>query len=181
MGMTNQRIKAIYSFRPDLLQKLYKAPIYDIATSIIAENKLPETCIFFDQPYRGQAATREWRDIRAKTIEYITKQNFRKLFYKPHPMCEADYFEDFAPLRPEFIQSSLPAEMIYEKIPTSTIISYTSTALFNIKMLAGVGLRSISLYPDFFETLDGSGGKAKNSLQRVFEDAGVEIVRLVDY
>ncbi|NDB69401.1 MAG: hypothetical protein EB015_15625, partial [Methylocystaceae bacterium] len=54
MGMSNRRIEAIYSFRSDLLQKLYKTPVFNIDVSITAGNKLPHTCIFFDQPYRGR-------------------------------------------------------------------------------------------------------------------------------
>jgi hypothetical protein len=177
MGMTHQRIKSIYSFRSDLLVGLYKSNLYNVEFGYSNINSKNDTCLFLDQPYQNFMSKEVWQEIRGRTIDFLLNCHFNKIYYKSHPMCDESYKADFVPIGAEIIDTRLPIELLFGEIEASTIVSYTSTALFNIKLLAGSDVRAIALFPDLFVKIDGSGGKAKRSLLDVLSGAGVEIIR----
>lgn len=175
LGLEHPRVGAIYSFRADLLDGIYDCPLHDIAIESVNTERRLDVAMFLDQPYRGFMAADAWSSIRERTRAYLREGAFSKIYYKPHPMCDQDYYAELSGCGLTALESRLPAELLIRELDAGTIISYTSGALFNIKSVAGERVRAVALMPQLFLAVDGSGGKVKRSIPELFKAAGVEI------
>lgn len=176
MGTSQQRIAGIYCFKAELLSGLYRAPVHDIEFGHTIAEVEADTCLFLDQPCGMYVPAHDWAFLRQQTLDFLRGQNIGKIYYKPHPLSEQNDISDFQWPKVEIVNTTLPAEIVQLSIRASTVISYTSTALFNIKVLAGSRVRAIALFPDYLAKFDGSGGKSKRTLAEVFSAVGVEVV-----
>jgi hypothetical protein len=176
LGADHRRVRGIYSFRAALLEGLYSCRLFDISLEAIAGQRDKEDALFLDQPYRDLMDPLAWGHVRTDTLRWLSASGFRKIYYKKHPMCDSRYRDELRGIDMEDIDSELPAELLFHSLSVGTVISYTSGALFNLKSLAGEGIRAVAYKPHVFLAVDGSGGRSRRSLVEVFESVGVEVV-----
>lgn len=176
MGMSHPRVSGIYGYQSHMLSGMYAAPVYEIDINSSGDDFCPSTCLFLDQPFKDYFSRGQWREIRVKTVSYLRRMAFDSIYYKPHPRCTEDYKEDFAFDGVVPVLDTRPAELVCADIRAGTVVSYVSSALFNIKSMHGDAVQCISLSPSHFEASLAYSGQVEKSVVDLYKGVGVAVV-----
>lgn len=175
LGQSHPRVKGIYAFRPELLRAT-GSPHFEITFPTQECRTDPDVCLFLDQPYRDFLSASDWRELRRKTVRELQALQVGRVLYKAHYMCDSDYLSSLEGMNFEIVNESRPIESIFAQLSAGTVVSYTSTALFNIKVMCREQVRCVALFSDFLARVDGSAPGFAQRLQRFFSDAEIELV-----
>ena len=179
-GLDRSGIKKIYAPYTKLINcpSHKKVDIYlsNSSQKIIFDRK---KCIFLDQPYWCTMDADNWKEIRSKIMNYIKSLGIKKIAYKNHHrgrIEEEDYFKEhgFSLIK----DKRCIEEIIIEK-GYGTVISYDSSALFNLKVTYRDEIRCISLRNDFvLSRQSGYNENVHKIVSNLFSLVGVEKIRV---
>ena len=144
MGQDQSHIKSIYGFQPELLVG-HESKKLNISLPKVRINK-DKRLIFLDQPNGRIMPIQNWSKCRENTIDFIksTFPDFH-LFYKRHHKTPASEPVIFLESGFKEIENNECIESYFNKNPFNVVISYNSSALFNLKSLYSEDLRVISI------------------------------------
>lgn len=180
MGQDQKEITNIFGFEPRLLtgndRKKVKIEIPELKFN--STKKI----IFLDQPNGRIMPPSSWLRCRANTIIYL-KQNFSDfdLFYKRHHKNSAVDSTLFLENGFHELDVSECIESFFARNQFDVVISYNSSALFNLKVMYGEEMKVVSLFVK--EYLKGTKYYSKRSILQVyslFKKAGIDIVSIDD-
>ena len=181
MGMDHKNIKGIFCFRPELIEGMYpNNALYPIDFGSLGDSQFDEgsrgACLFLDQPYKEYIRSDEWTTLRQDTVNYIQSKSYTDVFYKKHPACHINYHQDLFGINLKIITGDEPIESVMQNWQFKEVISYSSTALLNIKLMYGDAVIVTSLYSNRLNKVGASGGNYRRSIKEIFERVGVVVV-----
>jgi hypothetical protein len=175
LGEDHPRISGVYGFCSDLLacapHKRRNIPVVTSKQEIFADG-----CIFLDQPYWKFIGDKKWGNIRTKTLDFLLSLGYDNLYYKNHPMGrKAD--EDFYHQKGVKIVDDVRCiEQIFTERGFQTVVSYNSSALFNLKISFGDNIRCISIMHETMAKSYTLQSGADITIKKLFLNAGVEVL-----
>jgi len=176
-GLDRKEIKYIYAPNVKLIE-CEPSKKKDVSFGAIqgGANFNKDKCLFLDQPYWLFMQGISWHEIREKTIKFIRSLNIKECYYKNHYFGrkeEENYFESqgFS-----IISSNKCAEQIVAENDFGIVISYSSSALFNLKCMYQDELRCISLFSKAISIANGYHDNKSDTLIDLFNAVNVEII-----
>ena len=168
----------VYSLLPSALPKTIETEIVSVpGLEPLASNLVPQSALFLGQPYDYVMPEDEYRDLSARAADYTVGLGYRNLFYKPHHFAKGDIEKNiFVERGFEIVDDRRPIEEIFLARQMSCVLSYTSSALINLKILMGDSVRCISVFNALASSYTVEGRQAFDETLRLFRQCNVEMV-----
>jgi len=172
MGLN--RSEKIYSLMPSAIrneqvQDIIQIPVF----KQIETNVKNDSCVFIGQNYDNYMSRGEYAKISAKAALYAKSLGYKKLFYKPHHYdISGIELEIFRGNNFSVINDNRTIEEIFFTEQYSCVVSYTSSALVNLKLMLSDSVRCISCFSNLIFKLIKIDGK---QYRHLFEISGVEL------
>lgn len=178
VGHSQKRIKLIYGFKSEYLHMAKNK-----ACDIIIKNSQKEIFknqkkgIFLDQPFiKG---FNRWNALRQDTLKILNELDVDHWHYKQHHFGALQDKIYFLMLGFEDVNSTECIEKLFESEWFDTVVSYNSTALFNLKVIFGDRIRCIAI--DDAELVNAATQNDSNvnlKLRFLYNTVGVEIISI---
>jgi len=178
-GLDRKEIEYIYAPNVQLIEcepSKKKEVSFDAIHGAVNFNK--EKCIFLDQPYWVCIQDSNWQAIRENSIKFISSLDIKERYYKNHYFGRKEeeiYFENQGF---KIIHSNKCAEQIVAENNFGIVVSYASSALFNLKCIYHDELRCIALFSEAIRTGNGYNDNKSETLIDLFNAVNVEIVEI---
>ena len=176
-GLDRKEIEYIYAPNVKLIEcelSKKKEVSFDAIHGVAKFNK--EKCLFLDQPFWLHMQDSKWYAIREMAIKFIRSLNIKECYYKNHYSGRKEddiYFESQGF---NIINSDKCAEQIVAENDFGIVVSYHSSALFNLKCIYHDELRCISLFSKTVGLSPGYNDNKTETLFDLFYAVNVEIV-----
>lgn len=166
-GLDRKEIEYVYAPNTDLIKcdiSKKKEISFDAIHKVVNLDK--EKCLFLDEPYWAFIPGSQWRVIRESTVKYLSSMPMRKRYYKNHYFGREEEEKYFQSKGFHIVHSPKCAEQIVAENNFGIVVSYASSALFNLKSMYHDELRCIAL---FNKTIRNSNGYHHNKSDRILE------------
>lgn len=136
-------------------------------------------CLFLDQPVGwGELNSSELYLIREAAINSLKSLNAKRYYYKNHHFGrekEEVYFENqgFS-----IINSNICAEQIVRENGFGIVVSYQSSALFNLKCMYKDKIRCISLFSRIHSMANGYNENKSSETLDILNKVNVELIKI---
>ncbi|HEY9857797.1 MAG TPA: polysialyltransferase family glycosyltransferase [Stenomitos sp.] len=175
MGDYHPRVRQVHGFAAHLLscppEKQAEIP-FEPPAALQSE----DTCLFLDQSYWQICPEAEWLAFREQTKDYLLSLGCGTYYYKRHPQGRTEDEEYYARAGFRIIEDGRCVEELFHDLGASLVVSYNSSALFNIKVFYGDRTRCISYCSDYVTRLTHSDSSGMQRLKELFQGVGVEVV-----
>jgi hypothetical protein len=176
-GEDRSEIIGVYGFNSDLIPcepgKKRHIPTPGFSRRTLSGN----SCLFLDQPYQRYFETAQWEAIQQKTLSYLLSLNGGSLHYKNHHFGRKQDEEYYSRHGFMIVHDQRCIEQFFGDLGCNIAISYSSSALLNLKLLYGDNVRCISL----IKLIDKIPRSTERQLNRqiidLYEKVGVDVVR----
>ena len=176
MGEEHPRVKRVYGFAIEHLaspeEKRANIPFTPRSGGIIDQ----ETCLFLDQPYWEVLSDTQWRAIQEQTKSFLLSLGCETYYYKRHRLSRPEDEQFYAEAGFTVIEDGRCIEELFHELGTSVVVSYNSSALFNIKIFYGDQTRCISYCSDGLTRLTMADSAGIERIKTLFTSVGVELV-----
>jgi len=179
-GIDRKEIKYIYAPNVKLIEcepSKKKEVSFEPIHRIVNFNK--EKCLFLDQPYWLYMQDSNWHAIRDKTIKFIRSLDIKERYYKNHHFGRKEEEIYFECQGFNMINSNKCAEQIVAESDFGIVVSYASSALFNLKCMFHDKLRCISLFSKTIRDSNGYNDNKSGIVINLFNDVNVEMVEIL--
>jgi hypothetical protein len=176
-GLERSEIKKIYAPCAKLLNCQSDKKV-DIHLNSFSQKTIfdRQKCIFIDQPYWVLIDAENWKEIRSKAINYVKSLGISNLFYKNHHRGRVEEANHFKSHGFCLINDKRCIEEIVIEQGYGTVISYDSSALFNLKATYRDDIRCIAL---FISKKSGFNENVSEKVLSLFNLVGVEVIRVI--
>lgn len=183
MGEDRHEIKAVYAFGAHLLpcEPSKRADIRLPQKETVSLNK--QKCLLLGQDYSKLLSPAALQILQERTLAFVRDFECQDYYYKPYHQkdfsssidnSETDFYmsKGFIP-----VWEPRPIEAIIHTTGIGTVISYNSSALFNLKLIFGDKIRCISLFGGCLANLTPQRDiLAFERMFDLFQRAGVEVI-----
>jgi hypothetical protein len=168
----------VYSLMPSAMPESIKTEIIGIPKLEPEKvNLIPESVVFLGQPYDYVMPEAAYIDLCTRAADYAVGLNYKSLYYKPHHFTKSDIERNiFVGRGFEVLDDRRPIEEIFLQRQFSCVLSYTSSALVNLKILMGEKVRCISTFNALATSYTVEGKKAFDETIRLFKLCNIEMV-----
>jgi hypothetical protein len=179
MGLDRKEIEYIYAPNAKLIDcdpSKKKEVSFDTIHGAVKFNK--EKCLFLDQPYWFHMQDSNWQKITEMAVKSIKLLGIKELYYKNHHFgrkAEEIYFKSQGF---NIINSNKCAEQIVAENDFGIVVSYVSSALFNLKCMYHDKLRCISLFSKEMSLANGYNDNTSGKVIDLFNMVNVEIIEI---
>ncbi|MBE3094205.1 MAG: hypothetical protein IMZ52_04170 [Actinobacteria bacterium] len=176
-GLDRKEIEYIYAPNVKLIEcepSKKKEVSFDAIHKLVNLDK--EKCLFLDQPYWVYIQDSNWRAIREKTINFINSLNIKERYYKNHHFGRKDEEIYYESKGFNIINSNKCAEQIVAENNYGIVVSYASSALFNLKCMYHDELRCIALLSKEIRIANGYHENKSERIIEYYNAVNVEII-----
>ena len=179
MGEERAEIDKVFGFSAYALScpegKKIDIPIYDVSNHIQLNNR----CLLLGQPFWRFMDDLEWEKIQSETLEFIMSIECDEVLYKAHHHDREVDSLFYQKKGISLLEDNRCIERIFADNYFSTVISYNSSALFNLKCMYGHNIRCISLSGYKLGIKTDLEKKAVSRMLKLLDEVGVELVDLI--
>lgn len=179
-GLDRKEIEYIYAPNVKLIEcepSKKKEVSFNTIHGAVDFNK--EKCLFLDQPLWFYIQANDWHAIREMSIKFIRSLNIKKPYYKNHHFGRKEEEIYFESQGFNIINSDKCAEQIVAENDFGIVVSYFSSALFNLKCMYHNKLRCISLFSKTISLANGYNENKSEKIIDLFNDVNVEMVEIL--
>ena len=176
-GLDRKEIEYIYAPNVKLIEcepSKKKEVSFDAIHKVVNLDK--EKCLFLDQPYWVCMQDSNWHAIREKTIKFISSLDIKERYYKNHHFGRKEEEIYYESKGFNIINSNKCAEQIVAENNFGIVISYASSALFNLKCMYHDELRCIALFSKAIRIANGYNENKSERIIDSFNAVNVEII-----
>lgn len=179
-GLDRKEIEYIYAPNVEFL-RCNPSKKRDVSFDSInaVENFNTEKCLFLDQPFWLHMEDSKWYEIRAVAIKFMQSLHTKDCYYKNHYFGRKEEEIYFANKGFKIIHSNQCAEQIVAENNFGIVISYNSSALFNLKCIYHNKLRCISLCSKVISLAPGYNYNESAHVIELFKAVNVEMVEIL--
>lgn len=176
-GMDRKEVRFVYATNVYLIP-CEKSKRKDLQFTLNGErldlNK--KKCLFLDQPYWLHISESSWQAVRNWSINYLKSLGCDEYYFKGHHFSRKEERVFFEKQGFVVLESNKCAEQIVHEHNFGIVISFTSSALFNLKCMYQHRIRCISMFSK--KIVHGTGYNEDDSekLFELFKHVEVEIV-----
>lgn len=179
MGEERTEIDKVFGFSAHALscpeEKKVDIPVYDVSNHIQLNNR----CLFLGQPFWRFMDDLEWRKTQSKTLDFLTSIECDEVLYKAHHHDREIDSLFYQKNGISLLDDNRCIERVFADNYFSTVISYNSSALFNLKCIYGHNIRCISLSGYKLGVKAGLKKSAASRMLKLLDEVGVELVDLI--
>lgn len=176
-GLDRNEVRYIYAPNVKLIKcdpaKMKEVP-FEVNHGPVNFNS--DKCLFLDQPYWINIPEKNWIAIREKAVNFISSLGVKDIYYKNHHLGRKDDEIYYKNQGFNIINANKCAEQIVSEGEYGIIVSYLSSALFNLKCMYSERLRCISLFSKTVGLANGHNDDTTVKLIDLFNDVNVEII-----
>ncbi|MNX60221.1 hypothetical protein D3C86_911230 [compost metagenome] len=176
MGEEHPRVKRVYGFASEHLssppEKRTEIRYQPTALQEVSER----TCLFLDQPYGETLSPEQWKAIQEQTRSFLLSLGCQTYYYKRHRLSTAEDEAFYAQAGFQVVDSKRCVEELFHELGASIVVSYNSSALFNIKIFYGSETRCISYCSDTLARLTMADAAGIARIKTLFRTVGVDLV-----
>jgi len=179
-GLDRKEIKYIYAPHVKLIacetSKKKETPLYAAQEVKFDKSK----CLFLDEPYWTVMGAKEWHLLREAAVNFLKSLDVKEYYYKSHHLGRREEEIFFEKHGCNILNTNKCAEQIIAENDFGIVVSYHSSALFNLKCMYHDKLRCISLSnkskkrSPFLDYNDNTSEKVFD----LFNDVNVEMVEI---
>jgi hypothetical protein len=136
--------------------------------------------LFLDQPYWRHMQEGEWTATRSESVALMKSLGLGEWHYKNHHAGRSEEVAYYESLGFKVIHSDKCAEQVVAESDFGTVVSYGSSALFNLKCIHGDRLRCIAMFTEAVSAANGFNDDTSATLTSLFRAVGVEIVEIAE-
>lgn len=148
---------------------------FDAIQKVVKLDK--KKCLFLDQPYWMYMQDSNWQAIREKSINFISSLDINERYYKNHHFGRKEEEKYYESKGFNIINSNKCAEQIVAENNFGIVVSYASSALFNIKCMYHDELRCIAL---FSKAIRIANGYNNNRSERIIDSLNAVNVEIIE-
>lgn len=176
MGEEHPRVKRVYGFAVDHLscppEKRAEIPYRPSAL----RSPDAKTCLFLDQAYWEVLSAEQWKALQEQTLSFLRSLGCQTYYYKRHRLNTAEDEAFYAQAGFQVVDSNRCVEELFHELGASVVVSYNSSALFNIKIFYGSDTRCISYCNDGLTRLTMTDAAGIERIKTLFRAVGVDLV-----
>lgn len=178
-GLDRKEIEYIYAPNVKIIEcepSKKKEVSFDTMHGVVNFNK--EKCLFLDQPLWLYMQDSDWHAIRENSIKFIRTLDIKERYYKNHPFGRKEEEIYYKSQGFNIINSDKCAEQIIAENDFGIVVSYYSSALFNLKCMYHDKLRCISLFSKKISIATGYNDNRSEEIIDIFNAVNVAIVEI---
>ena len=179
-GIDRKEIEYIYAPNVKLIEcerSKKKEVSFDAIHGVVNFNK--EKCLFLDQPFWLHMQDSNWHAMRDNSIKFIKSLDIKARYYKNHHFGRKEEEIYYESQGFNIINSNKCAEQIVAENDFGIVVSYLSSALFNLKCMYHDKLRCISFFSKTISLANGYNDNKSEVIIDLFNDVNVEIVEIL--
>lgn len=178
-GLDRKEIEYIYAPNVKLIEcEASKKKEVSLGTSNGIVNFNRRKCLFLDQPFWINIQESNWHEIREMSIKFIKSLNIKEPYYKNHIFGRKEEEIYFKNQGFHIINSNKCAEQIVAENDFGIVVSYISSALFNLKCIYNNKLRCISLFNKTISSANGYNDNTTKKILDLFNYVNVEMIEI---
>ena len=176
-GIDRKESKYIYAPNVNLVECEASKRIEVPFSSVVERPFNMSKCFFLDTPGLLGAKKTDWHLIRHDTIDFLKSLGFKEYYYKKHPMGKIEDENYFKNNGFNIINTNKCAEQIIAENDFGVVVSYFSSALFNLKCMYKDKIRCISFFSrTLISMVSGYNENKFDKVIELFNKVNVEIV-----
>jgi len=179
-----------FSYEGDIMGLEFSDRIYSLMPSVLvnrANHKLvqipklkplkiniqTEACIFIGQNYDNYMSLHSYTDLSERAASYTKTLGYKELFYKAHHYDNSGVEREiFTSHGFSIIHDNTPIEDLFLSTQCACVVSYTSSALVNLKLMFSHNIRCIACFSNLTFKRSKINGR---QYRKLFELCGVEL------
>jgi hypothetical protein len=177
-GIDRKETKYIYAPNVNLVEceasKRIEVPFSSVGERSFDMSK----CLFLDAPGLLGLKKCDWHLIRHASIDFLKSLGFKEYYYKNHHMGQVEDDNYHKDKGFNIIKTSKCAEQIVSENDFGVVVSYISSAAFNLKCMYKDKIRCISLFSHTASMANGYNEDKSDKIIELFNKVNVEVVRM---
>ena len=175
-GVDRKEVKYIYALNVKLID-CDSSKKKEILVDSIGKTSLDKSkCILLDQPGWLLYKNSDWNLMRETTVNFFKSLDVHECFYKNHQFGRREEEVYYEKQGFNIIDSNKCAEQIIAEEGFGTVVSYQSSALFNLKSMYQNKIRCISLFSRTWNSWSDYNENKPEIIIDLFNKVNVEIV-----
>ena len=167
----------VYSLLPKALPRIDNEIIAIPRMETTSSSAEPDSALFLGQPYDYVMSDSAFGDLCDRAARCVIDLGYKNLYYKSHHFAKTEIEKNiFIKHGFKVIEDRRPIEEIFLTHQMSCVLSYTSSALVNLKLLVGDDVRCVAT---FYKTAAGTtieGMQAYDETMNLFKLCNVEMI-----